>query len=252
MATNTLQEVLPDPNYKRYFDSSSHASGTTGPGFAQVQLENDQRMLTSRTNSQRLLARGIAGQKWKININYNPMTQEEFAPVFAFLLEKQGPLTPFFVSLPQYRTAQSSDWQTLISNTDNVWRTTAQVLAGKSQIVVDGFANGSAVTLNGTTQRPSPGELITFGVDQSNNDLNHKKAYMITTVETPNHDVSSAPNGNSFRLTISPPLVKTVNNDDTVIFNKPLIKVVMPQPFKTYTLNKDNLYSFNLKLEEFL
>ena len=79
-----LQNTLPDPNFKRRFDGEDHTSGTTGPGFASVKLTNDQKVLTTRTNSQRLISRAIAGQKWKVDINYNPMTQAEFNPVMLF------------------------------------------------------------------------------------------------------------------------------------------------------------------------
>ena len=54
---------------------------------ARADLTADQKTITSRTNSNRVSARAIAGHKWNIDIGYNPMTQTEFNPVYAFLLD---------------------------------------------------------------------------------------------------------------------------------------------------------------------
>ena len=241
-----VQDTLPDPNYGRRFDGSTSSPATTGPGFAQVKLTNDQRVLTSRTNSQRVLARAIVGQKWKIDINYNPMTQAEFTPVYAFLLAKQGPMNSFFVSLPQYRTVQNSAWETVLSTENNVISVAGAVTAGKSEIIIDSV---NPTTIGADSKYPMPGELFTF-TDSA--DATHKKAYMITTVEHADGHQGSQPSSDTIRINFSPPLAKNVANDAVVNFSDPLVKVIMPQPLSTYTLNKDNLYSFSLKLEEYL
>tara|TARA_B100000902_G_scaffold12145_1_gene14761 strand:- start:3073 stop:3816 length:744 start_codon:yes stop_codon:yes gene_type:complete len=243
-----LQDVLPDPNYKRYFDGTKDTSGTTGPGFAQIKLNNDQKILATRTNSQRLIARAIAGQKWKIDINYNPMTLEEFSPVYSFLLEKQGPMSPFFISLPQYRVPQNSTWASTVTSTSPVYthriNESNGYAAGISKVLVDGDNSYSPTTTN----IPKPGDMCTF------DDANHKKAYLITAVEinAKYQTGTIQPGATEFRMTLSPPLVKAVVNNAAIQFSVPLIKVVMPQPLGSYELNKDNLYSFNLKLEEYL
>ena len=265
-----VQDTLPDPNYKRYHDGSDNASGTAGPGFASIKLTNDQRVLTSRTNSQRVLARAIAGQKWKIDINYNPMTQAEFAPVYAFLLAKQGPINSFFVSLPQYRAPQNSTWATHAASGTISPRVEGAVVAGKSQIIMQAYdhasigEHSSMPVWNPTDDEgyiypngPAPGDMITF---EDSADATHTKAYLITAAEMTPDDNSV--NADQVRLTITPPLVKNVSNHAHIVLgNKryqvttvlvPKIKVIMPQPLSTYTLNKDNLYSFSLKLEEYL
>ena len=241
-----VQDTLPDPNFKRRFDGEDHTSGTTGPGFASVKLTNDQRVLSTRTNSQRLISRAIAGQKWKIDINYHPMTRDEFEPVYAFLLAKQGPMNSFFVSLPQYRTVQNSAWETVLSTNNNVISVAGAVAAGKSEIIID---SANPTTIGADSKYPMPGELFTF-TDSA--DATHKKAYMITTVEHADGHQGSQPSSDTIRINFSPPLAKNVANDAVVNFKNPKIKVIMPQPLSTYTLNKDNLYSFSLKLEEYL
>ena len=265
-----VQDTLPDPNYKRFVDGTNDASGTTGPGFAQVKLTNDQKILTSRTNSQRLLARAIVGQKWKIDINYNPMTQEEFAPVFAFLLEKQGPMNPFFVSLPQYRTWQNSSFNSFVTTfgTHGTWtpRVKAAVVAGKTEFILQAYDHSGGGIAPAPSQTasshngPVPGDMITFhqgaATTHMSGDATHSKAYLITSVETTQNNKTESADNNigatEWRLNVSPPLAKNISQNLGIALYQPKVKVIMPQPLSTYTLNKDNLYSFSLKLEEYL
>ena len=265
-----VQDTLPDPNFKRRFDGEDHTSGTTGPGFASVRLTNDQKVLSTRTNSQRLISRAIAGQKWKIDINYHPMTRDEFEPVYAFLLAKQGPLNSFFVSLPQYRTPQNSTWATKAAGGAISPRVEGAATAGASQVIMQAFDHagiGNDATIpvwhpsthNGYIypNGPKPGDMLTF---EDSADTTHTKAYLITAAETKN-EVNSL-DTDQVQLTITPPLVKNVANHAHIILgNKrqgvttllvPKVKVVMAQPFSSYNLNTDNLYQFNLKLEEHL
>ena len=185
------------------------------------------------------------------------MTQEEFDPIYSFLLQQRGPLNSFFVSLPQYRTVGNSAWQTIITGvTNNVanytFPTAGNVLAGKSSLIVNVTkASGIADYISSATNIPKPGELITIN-DSTN--TNHTKAYMITMVETHNnyHTDTSQPATNTIKITVNPPLVKAVPQAAVVVFDKPLIKVIEPNANRDYTLNSDNLYSISLKLEEAL
>ena len=113
MATfSAYMDILPDPNNKIGAAGQPLSTGTAGPGYSSVALTADQKTITSRTNSNRISARAIAGHKWNIDIGYNPMTQEQFMPIYNFLLHRNGPLNPFYVSLPQYRTPQNSTFST--------------------------------------------------------------------------------------------------------------------------------------------
>ena len=105
MATfSSFLDILPDPTNPIGISGQALATGsggTNGPGFASVQFTSQAPIQMSRTNSGRVLTRAIAGHKWTIQIKYNPMTRDQFEPVFNFLLEKNGRLNPFFVKLPQ-------------------------------------------------------------------------------------------------------------------------------------------------------
>ena len=260
---------LPDPNFKigYYGATDTQTEAKAGPGFASVKLTNDQKMLVSRTNSQRILARSVAAQKWKVDINYHPMTREEFEPVYSFLLRQKGPMTPFFVALPQYRVPQNASWNTVVtqtfdatsfggSSTESAYapyiRTDGVVSAGSSAVMihVEKHANyGTAYTFNGNALDPNvprPGDMVTFAT--------HTKAYIITSVET-NHDYQTSttqPATDKFRINVTPEFIEAVPDNTVTTFSVPKIKVVLPQPFSQYNLNTDNLYSFNLKLEEYL
>jgi len=261
-----LSNVLPDPNYKIGIAGESLSTGSSGPGFASVKLTNDQKMMVTRTNSQRLIARSIAGQKWRVDINYHPMTRDEFEPVYTFLLQKKGPLTPFFISLPQYRVSRNTAWDTNFvtktfsygGGTPNAYQftTTAGGTAGTSvlklnvgehpQYTGEDYSSASSPEL----KTPRAGDMITIDASA------HKKAYLITGVETfANYRTGQTimPSGHrDIKLTVSPPFVKNVAHPATVQFSNPLIKVVQPKPIAEYSLNTDNLYSFSLRLEEYL
>ena len=263
---SVLSNVLPDPNYKIGTAGESLTTGSPGPGFASVKLTNDQKMMVTRTNSQRLIARSTAGQKWKVDINYHPMTRDEFEPVYTFLLQQKGPLTPFFISLPQYRVSRNAAWHTNFvaktfsfgGGTPNAYQftTTGGGTAGTSVLKINVGEHPQytgedyTTATNAELKTPRPGDMITLDASA------HKKAYLITGVETlVNYRTSQTimpTNSRDIKLTVSPPFVKNVTHPSTVQFSNPLIKVVQPKPVAEYSLNTDNLYSFSLKLEEYL
>ena len=116
MAFSSFANRLPDPVFKITEAGENSNSGLAGPGFASVKFSSDQPISVSRTNSGRVITRAIVSHKWKIQITYNPMTRDEFEPVFNFLLEKRGRLKPFFVKLPQHspRTTTSGTYTCLL------------------------------------------------------------------------------------------------------------------------------------------
>ena len=73
---SSFQDTLPDPNNS--IGNAGQPTGSTGPGYASVELTSENKNLRSRTNSGRLIARSIAYHTWKVNIGYNPMTRSEF------------------------------------------------------------------------------------------------------------------------------------------------------------------------------
>jgi len=207
-----IQNTLPDPN-NRINDAGNDSSGTYGPGFASVKLAAVQPIMRDRTNSGRVITRSHVYHKWDISITYNPLTKEDFDPIYNFLLHKRGTLTSFFVSLPQYRL-QGPTSRTVASNAT---------------------AGATALTSSGTAGTDiKPGMLFTIADSQNSA---HTKAYMVTQVD-------------GTALTISPGLAKAVTGGAALNFADPKIKVIQTSDTREYTLNTNNLYSFSLKLEE--
>lgn len=232
MAFSSFANRLPDPNYKITESGNNSSSGLTGPGFKTVKFSGEQPISFSRTNSGRVMTRAIVGHTWKINITYNPMTRDQFEPVYNFLLEKRGRLKPFFVSLPQ-----NASTRTTTSGTISVVNTHT---AGSTSILVDGFAS--------VTGGLRPGDM--FNIDDASNS-NHKKIYQVTRVADSTNRLSSDTIGaNERRYYITPPLEKDVSNNSTIDYSEPLIRVVQTADIQEYNLGTNNLYTFALNLEE--
>ena len=251
--------ILPDPIYKRsYWGAQDGTGDQPGPGFASVNVSSDQQMLMSRTNSQRVISRGAAGQKWKIDIKYNPMTREEFEPVNSFLLMQRGPLTPFFVYLPQYRNPRNSSFS--LDNDVNNFKTDGSHPAGRQYLNINCTNNSYLLrdsdgnTITNTNKIPVniPAEGDALTITDSNNS-NHTKVYIVTYCETYYVYHSTQPAGTRhLRIGIYPSLTHTVSDNSDIVFKSVKFKVIKPTGVSSYSLGTDNLFKFSLKLEEYL
>ena len=114
-AYTSFQNILPDPNNR--YGEGGQTTGTTGPGFASIDFSSEAPIQVSRTNSGRVITRSAAGHKWTIDISYNPMTREQFEPIYSFLLGQKGRLKPFFVQLPNQYTSRNAAFTTPVSYT---------------------------------------------------------------------------------------------------------------------------------------
>lgn len=183
----TIQNILPDPYH--LITPAGEIGGAAGPGFASVSLSSNQPIMRDRTNSGRVVSRVSAYHKWEIDIKYNPMTKAEFDPVFGFLLEKQGTLKPFFVSLPQYR----------VQNISN--KTASATAAGSTTIVCNttGIVVGALFTITDT-------------------DSAHTKAYMVNRVG--DSSITITPGlakaiSSTADLIFTDPTIKVIQSGDT-------------------------------------
>jgi len=232
MAFSSFANRLPDPVFKITEAGENSNSGLAGPGFASVKFTSEQPISISRANSGRVISRAIVSHRWKINITYNPMTRDEFEPVYNFLLEKRGRLKPFFVKLPQHSPR---------TTTSGTYTIQGPASAGSSSILT---------TVSSLSGGLRPGDLVTINDSQNSN---HTKAYQIVKVNDSTNKLSSDTdlnNANERRLFLVPPLARTVSNSSTVTFANPLIKVMLQSDIQEYDLGTNNLYEFSLNLEE--
>ena len=232
MAFSSFANRLPDPVFKITEAGENSNSGLAGPGFASVKFSSEQPVSVSRTNSGRVITRAIVSHRWKINITYNPMTRDEFEPVYNFLLEKRGRLKPFFVKLPQHSPR---------TTTSGTYTIQGPVSAGTSSLLT---------TVGSLSGGLRPGDIININDSQ---DSNHTKAYQIVRVNDSTNKLSSDSELNlaaERRLFIVPPLAKLVSNSSTVTYDTPLIRVILANDVQEYDLGTNNLYQFSLNLEE--
>jgi hypothetical protein len=236
MATFTnFTNRLPDPNWGINEAGDGHATNfVEGPGFASVKFTSQQPVSFSRTNSGRVTTRAIVGQHWKINITYNPMTRDEFEPIYNFLLEKRGRLKPFYVVLPQYASPRTTTSGTLSVQ--------GSITSGDSNFLIDGLsaANGGV----------RPGDMFTFS-DSGNS--NHDKVYQIVRVATASDKLATDDTLNTSderRLYVVPPVEKDVTDNSTITYTNPMFRVVQTKDTQEYSLGTNNLYTFSLNLEE--
>ena len=236
MGVITHSNRLPDPNYS-IAETGAGGSGTAGPGFASVKLESIQPTAVSVTNSGRVTSRSIVGHRWKIDISYNPMTREQFEPVFNFLMEKRGRLKPFEVVLPQYASPR-----------------TALNCASGTQLTVEGAITAGAPYFradnhgHATTGSMRPGDVFTFN---DSNNSNHKKVYRVTSV-TNNTDYISGlqPATDERYYYVTPSIEKAVADAVPLVTTNPTFRVIQNGDTVSYSLGTNNLYQFNLSLIE--
>lgn len=233
----TRQNTLPDPNY-RFGDSGESTSGAFGPGFKSITFKSQTQIAKNLTNSGRMVRRFNSYHKWEISITYNPMTREEFEPVYNFLLDKQGSLEPFFVSLPHLRGPQDSTFATYCQS--NETPVDGFVASGSTSLKADGFT--------GSSGSPKRGDIFTL---TDAYDSNHTKVYQVTSVEVNEAGKFETVVGDDERIIHFSPAVNRSVSDDTLInFHQPLIRVTMASDMQEYSLGSNGLYQFSLKLEE--
>ena len=242
MSLVTIQNTLPDPSNK-YGPAGDEATGPVGVGFRSVKLTSEQKIVRGRTNSGRLVQNIASGHMWKIEIDYNPMTREEFNVINNFLSIRRNTLQPFYVSLPQYKHPQNADFKTFISDANNAANIQSPVGqdAGVRHLSVNGMPTNS-------DHSPQPGDLFTI----SNNDSLHTKVYQVLRVDSADAYSTSGvvPSASTRLIHFHPPLIRDIAANDVINFNDPKFRVVAPKAAQSYNLNTDNLYQFSLQLEE--
>jgi hypothetical protein len=239
MATYTaFQNILPDPNNP--ISSGGQASGSNQEGFASINFSSEASTQVSRTNSGRVITRSTGAHKWNIKINYNPMTRDQFEPIYSFLLQK-GRVTPFFIQLPNQYASRNANFTTF-TNTNTPTASGSHNRGG--EFMLQAGHSGTEAT------SPQPGDMFTV---TDPDDSLHTKAYRVTRVMsngTYHTGLHSQPTSAQRIVYFTPNLVRTVNSGAGIDYNKPLIRVMLKNDVQQYSLGTNNLYQFSLDLEE--
>lgn len=235
-----FMNILPDPvNKIKDSGVQDNSTGTAGPGFTGVRFRSKYPSSVDRTNGGRVITRSLAAHYWEVDISYNPMKRAEFEPVNGFLMSRQGRLLPFFIILPQYSLPRDSTFAAYAAGASIL--SNGSTAAGAVSMNIDGLTNVSG--------SPKPGDI--FNITDSLNS-NHVKAYMVTRCETNGDNNGVAPTTLQRILHFTPSLTYTVPDNTVIKFINPQIRVVMRDEIREYDLSVDNLFQFNLSVEEAL
>ena len=237
----SFQTILPDPNNGvASGGQASSSAGDKGPGFASVNISSGTPIQVSRTNSGRVITRSAAGHKYEIRVEYNPMTREQFEPVYSFLQQQNGRLNPFFIELPQQYTSRSSTFASYAGS--NTISNVGVLTQGSDFMVQAGHSTDQS-------KNPQIGDMFTI---TDTNDSLHKKAYRITRVmvrDTYHSGLHSNPTTAQRIVYFNPPLQRKVATTQTIDYT-PKIRVILKNDIQSYSLGTNNLFSFSLDLEE--
>ena len=236
----TFNNRLPDPTFT-VSDAGSVGAGSTAAGFASVSMSSNVPVQVSRTLSGRGVHATSGAHHWEVNISYNPMKKTQFSPIISFLEAHNGRLNPFFVVLPQHSRPSNATFATHAEGA--VIRTVGAHVADSSTLLID----------TPTTFPAYAAPMDCFTITDST-DVNHLKFYRVTRVETNAlyQDGTTQPTTSQMRLHIHPPLVRAVADNSVINWINPAMRVVQKADVLEYQLSTDNLFQFQLNLEEVL
>lgn len=195
-------------------------SGTypISPEFKSIGFSSEQKTITSTTDSGKMFAVQIDGQRFKFSATYPPMRRSDFAPVIAFIMKQRSQKETFQISLPDLKDAKGDVSGTVLVNGAHT--------AGDTTITVD--------AMTGTLKA---GDFVKFG--------GHNKVYMVVADATA--DVS-----NEATLTIEPPLRSALSNDASVTYDGVEFTVRLTNDIQQFNTDDLDLYKFEVDFIEAL
>ena len=191
----------------------------TSPVFNAFNFKDESNTLVSLSDSGRRFARKIDNQRWKFTCKYVNLTRAEFAPILAFITKQRGQKETFTVIPPKIKDALGSETTTISVNGAHT--------AGDTTIAIDGFNADSAGSLKA-------GDFIKFA--------NHTKVYMVVADVTPS--------SNAATVTIEPPIIENLSNDETVTYDDVPFTVYLDTRVQQYDLGINDLYNYEFDVRE--
>ena len=190
----------------------------TTPEFASIGFSSEQKTITSTTDSGKMFAVQVDGQRFKFSASYPPMNRSEFAPVYAFIMKQRSQKETFQISLPDLKNAKG-DISGIVS-------TNGSHSAGDTTIDVQ--------NITGTIKA---GDFIKFNT--------HSKVYLV--VEDSTGDVS-----NEATITIEPPLREDVDTDVVMLYDNVPFTVRLANDVQEFNTGDLDLYRFEVDFIEAL
>ena len=189
----------------------------TTPEFSSVGFSSEQKTITSTTDSGKMFAVQVDGQRFKFSASYPPMTRSEFAPVYAFIMKQRSQKETFQIALPDLKNAKGD-----VSGT----------------ITVSGIhsAGDTTIDITGITGTIKAGDFVKFG---------HGKVYMVVADAT--GDVS-----NNATITIEPPLRTALSNAESVTYDGVEFTVRLTNDVQQFNTGDIDTYRFEVDFIEAL
>lgn len=184
------------------------------PEFQAINLQSVHANLTSQSISGKMQVRAIGGQRWSFTAKYNPMTREEFNPVFAFVISQQGMLGDFTIVPPVIGSTSGTATGTMAAN--------GATSAGTTTVPIDGI-----------TGIIKAGDMIKFA--------NHSKVYMVVSDRDGAGD-----------MTIEPALVSNVSDNEVITYNDVPFTMRLGNNIQQYSLSANEYYEYELDMIEVL
>tara|TARA_S200002703_G_scaffold100676_1_gene87029 strand:- start:960 stop:1547 length:588 start_codon:yes stop_codon:yes gene_type:complete len=189
----------------------------TTPEFRSIGFSSEQKTITSTTDSGKMFAVQVDGQRFKFSASYPPMSRSEFAPVFAFIMKQRSQKETFTIALPDLKNAKGD-----VSGT----------------ITVDGnhSAGDTTIDVTGMTGTLKAGDMISFG--------GHSKVYMVVGDAT-------AVTGDA-TLTIEPPLRSSLSTAESVTYDNVVFTVRLTSDVQQFNTSDLDLYRYEVDFIEAL
>ncbi len=194
-------------------------SGTypTSPEFASVGFSSEQKTITSTTDSGKMFAVQVDGQRFKFSASYPPMSRSEFAPVIAFVMKQRSQKETFQISLPDLKNAKGD--------------VSGAVLVNGSH-----SAGDTTIDVYGMTGTIKAGDFVKFAGDD--------KVYMVVADATAIAGAAT--------LTIEPPLRSAIANDAEVTYDGVEFTVRLTNDVQQFNTGDLDLYRFEVDFIEAL
>ena len=193
----------------------------TSPNFRSINFKDNRPNLLNQTLSGKRQVRQIGSQYFSFTVQMPPLQQLKAQEVFAFLQKQKGSFETFTIQAPLDNLGTSKD------ETDIQTMNTFAV--GTETILSDGFSQ--------STNLLRAGDLIKFA--------GHSKVYMITA------DVQEDGIGTTRgQLPISPPLVASVANNESITVNKPSFTVYLENDEIMYSTDASGFYNISFDVRE--
>ena len=194
-------------------------------GFSTLGIKSIQNTIISKSQSGKKLARQIDGQRFAFTAQIITGKRSDiYGELMAFIIKQRSAKENFTIIPPEVEDARGVETGTLAVNGSHT--------AGDTTIAIDGFAADTA-------NRLRTGDFIKFN--------GHTKIYMVVA------DVTSS--SGAATVTIEPPLVSALANDETVSYDNIPFTVHLTndiQEFGVVGADKDGnlLYQFEFDVEE--